>query len=453
MNRYFLLTFAFLPVIVIGGVLVLHFFGQPAQADAAKREGLDKEIALYMEVRDNLMTRWDGDAEPLKIGNGALVGAAEALGDKYTRVNPPLEAREQEMQLKGSFYGIGATLRNNPDGSLFIRSLNRDGPAERAGMMVRDVVIAVDGYSCLGRPADEIHKRIRNELPDTSVVLTVLRGGGGANGRDEKAQRVDILIKRGEITSYSVHDVHIETRDGRKFGYLRISDFNSNTYKKLFVEAVATLTSQGAEGLIVDMRGNGGGKVEVAVELVDSLIAQRDKLITFTRSTRPENHKDDKEYRTRDESAITQLPLVLLVDRSSASATEIVTGALKDMGRAVVIGERTFGKGLVQAVISLKTDPTYSMNITTTQYFTPLGRKVQNGVNGERGGIAPHIEINYRDKAEADLIYEKFNLQRLRINSEDLLETDAERRAFRAEDRFVVAALDLLSGKPVNVAK
>lgn len=451
MNRYFLVTFAFLPIVVIGGVFVLYLTSQNQQGEAHK-EGVDKELALYLEVRNHLLERWDGEVEPVKIGNGALVGAAEALGDRYTRVNPPLEARAQEMSLKGSFYGIGAVLRNNTDGSLFIRSLHPDGPGERAGMKVRDVVVAVDGVSCLGRPFEEISNRIRSDQPDSFVSLEVLRGGKPDDGRDESAQRLEIRVKRGELTTPSVHHTHIIERDGRKFGYFRLSDFNANTFDPLFINAIRTLTSQGAEGLIMDLRRNGGGRVATALDIVDALVPGKDLLIAFTRSTREQNHKDDKEYRTKDETTLTALPLVVLVDRNSASASEIVAGALKDHGRAVIIGERTHGKGLVQAVIKLKTDPNYSMNVTTTQYFTPLGRKVQNGLDGERGGIVPHIQVTYREN-EGELIYEKFSLQNLRIDSEDLLEGDRERRAFRAEDRFVDAALDVLAQKPVSVKK
>ena len=450
MNKYFIVTFAFLPLLVIGGVFLLHFAGQAPQADS-KREGIDKEVALYLEVRQNLLERWDGDVEPVKINNGALVGAAGILGDPYTRVNPPLEARAQEMALKGGFQGIGATLRQNPDGSLFIRSLNRDGPAERAGVQVRDGIVAVDGVSCLGRPFSETSERIKSNEAESTVKLTVLRGGKGEDGRDAAAKRLDINVKRGTITTFSVQNVHIEQRDGHKYGYLRISDFNANTFDDLFIKAIDELGKQGAEGLIMDMRFNGGGKVDVAIALADSLLPEKDKLIAFTRSTREQNHKDDREYRTSDDKAITSLPLVILVDRSSASATEIVTGALKDNGRAIVVGERTFGKGLVQSILKLKTDPTYSMNITTTQYFTPLGRKVQNGADGERGGIMPHVEVRYHDATEQTLIKEKLEMHELRINSEDLLETDRERRAWNTEDRFLAAALDLLSGHPANV--
>ncbi|MBP9892255.1 MAG: hypothetical protein KBG84_10155, partial [Planctomycetes bacterium] len=248
--------------------------------------------------------------------------------------------------------------------------------------------------------------------------------------------------------------------------------FHDNTLDPQLRDAIASLAKRGAQGLVLDMRQNGGGKVDVATAMVDSFIKEKDALIVFTRSRNERNRKDDREARTRDEEAITDLPLVILVDRGSASATEIVTGALKDMGRALVVGERSFGKGIVQNIIALKTDPRYSINVTTTQYFTPLGRRVHSASDSDNGasrppshqwpygydgrtpragGIRPNIEIPYRDFDEYRRIQAKLNLEESRLPSEAILDTDEAKKAWNSEDRMLDAALNILAGKPVNV--
>lgn len=449
MNKYFLITFSILPLLVIAGVLALNFWGRD-YGPPPKAEGTEKELALYLEVREILLERYDGELEGTKLLDGALSGMTAAPGDRYTHINVPLEAQAQREQLQGHFYGIGVLVRGNTDGSILVRGVYSDGPAGKAGLRDNDVIVAVDGASCLDQPFEATQRRIRGER-NTSVVITVLRGGKPDNGRDAHAEKLDFSITRGEVTSYSVHNARIEEREGRKFGYVRVSDFHDNTFDPQLKDAIELLTRGGAEGLVLDLRQNGGGKVRVAEAMIDAFLEQKNALMVFTRSNNEKNRKDDRESRTQDDQAITRLPLVLLVDRGSASATEIVTGALKDHGRALVVGERTFGKGVVQSILYLRTDPRYSLNVTTTQYYTPLGRRVQKGSKGEPGGIRPHVEIPYRDEDEYRLIVTKLELQESRLSSGALLETEAQRKAWNAEDRMLNAALSLLAGKAVNV--
>ncbi len=463
MNKYFLLTFSILPLVVIAGVVALNWFGRES-ASTAVAAGSDKELAMYLEVRQILLERFDGELEADKLKDGALVGMGRAPGDRFTKVNPPIQASAQKMALQGHFYGIGVSIRGNLDGSIQVRGVVRDGPADRAGIKDKDVIVAVDGKTCLEQPMEATQMRIKGQTEGSPVVLSILRGGDIENGRHAEAKKLEITVLRGDVVSYSVHNDHIEEREGRKFGYLRISDFNDNTFDPQLKEALARLVDARAEGLVIDFRQNGGGKVKAAVTLIDAFIKEANALIVFTRSVNPKNRKDDQEHRTSDNGAISELPLVLLVDRNSASATEIVTGALKDHGRALVVGERTFGKGVVQSVIYLQTDPSYSVNVTTTQYFTPLGRKVQNtgdddpydrpfgaaGYTPRPGGIRPHVELPYQSQSEYDLIRAKLELQESRLSNEALLETDFQKKAWEAPDRMLEAALSLLAGKAVS---
>lgn len=446
MNKYFFITFGFLPVFVLAGVILLYVFGSREKAPAPK-EGLDKEFALYLEVRQKLLDHYDGDLDEKTLADQALVGLASATGDKYTRVNPPVEAKSQEIDLRGTFYGINCLIEGNEDGSIRISQVQAGGGGERAGLLTDDVIVAVDGVSILGQTLGDSRLRIQSEKKGSVVTLTILRGGDPKRGDDARATRRDVEVTRSEVVQYSVHDVHIEERQGRKFGHMRISDFNANTFDPQFKDALRELMELGAEGIVIDLRGNGGGRVLPAVDMADALLTQKDALIVFTHSSRETNRKDDHVYRTRDDVALTDLPVVLLVDNNTASASEIFTGAMRDYGRAYIIGDRTHGKGLVQTIFSLQTDKQYSMNITTTQYFTPLGRRVQKGEKGEPGGIMPDLHIPWR-AGEQQSIRNRQLARSARFNRDEIARTS---KWWNQEDRMLDAALEVLSGRPVNI--
>lgn len=443
---YFVATFAILPVLVIAGVVALALTGdkEPEPTDA---QGLEKDHQLYDEVRQKLLDHYDGDLKAEDLRNEALKGLANGTGDKYTRVLPPIQAQEQSRDLGGAFFGIGAYIDPNEDGSIRISEPQPGGGAEEAGLLKDDVIIAVDGVSVIDQPYDSTTARIKSDVEGSMVDLTVLRGGDTSSGTDPKGIRLDFKVKRGRVTVYSVHDVHIENHNDHKFGYLQVSDINANTFDEQFKPAILELAAQGAEALILDLRGNGGGRVNVAADIVDGFLSAPEALIVFTHSSRESNRDQDRAMYTKDAENLTDLPLVVLVDDGSASAAEIITGALKDHGRAYIIGGRTYGKGIVQTIYKLETDPNFSMNITTTQYFTPLGRKVHRGKNGEPGGIQPDLEIRYRD-GERERVHYRLRIRQARHNRDEIAKTSSY---WDYDDRMLTAALELLSGKPVTV--
>lgn len=445
MNRYFIVSFAFLPVLVIAGVLVLLLVrpGDPAPTGA---EGVEKDLELYLEVRAKLLAHYDGELSEEELRNAALQGLAQGTGDRYTRVLPPIATKGQDMDLEGQFFGIGVNIQLNEDGSLHVTRVEQNGGADKAGMLKDDVIVAVDGVSILGQPFESSTLRIKSKVENSVVNVAVLRGGKTDSGTDPKAKRMEFEVTRSRVESFSVHDVHLEKRGGRNFGYLRIGEFVANTFEQ-FKAAIEDLAAQGAEGWVIDLRGNGGGRVNTASDIVDSLLSEKDALITFTRSSRDSNREGDRVIRTRDETAITSLPVVLLIDEGTASASELVTGALKDHGRAYVIGTRSFGKGVVQTIYKLDADPNYTVNITTTQYFTPLGRRVQNGKNGETGGIQPDLLIEWKN-GEQSRVRARLAARTARYNRD---EVKAANQWWDQEDRMLLAALDFLSGVPVVV--
>ncbi len=444
MNRYFLLSFSFLPVLVIAGVVVMAIARPgPAVLDA---EGEQREMALYAEVKSKLAEHYDGELSDVELLNGALKGLAEGTGDPFTRVLAPVETRQQDIDLKGQFSGIGVTVQPNADGSVRVTNVVSYSGADKAGILADDVLVEVDGVSILDQSLESTMQRIKSDKEGSVVKLVVLRGGDPDNGRDARAQRLTFDVVRSRIESWSVHDVHIEQKHNRRFGYLHISEFVENTFDPQFKDAVSQLTSQGAEGIIIDLRGNSGGRVTSATDVADGLIAAPDALIAFTRSSRESNRAHDKEIRTADDAALTALPVVVLIDDSTASAAELLTAALKDHGRACVIGVRSYGKGVVQTIFKLQSDPRYSINITTTQYFTPLGRQVQKGENVP-GGIVPDLPITYK-QGEKSRVHARLTARKARYNRDQAREAS---QWWDYEDRMLSAALDFLAGVPVVV--
>ena len=443
---YFVVTFSILPVLVIAGVLTLYFMGTP-DAEPSDAAGLEKDLQLYLEVRQKLIDHYDGELDDETLRNAALQGLAQGTGDNYTRVLPPVAAQAQSRNLGGSFFGVGVNIEHNDDGSIRVTNVQPGGGGEKAGLLVNDVIVSVDGDSILGMSSDSNVNRIKGDVEGSVVKLGINRGGDTTRGDDPKAVRLEVEVARTRVETHSVHDIHIEERNGRRFGYMHISDCNANTFDPQFKNAIAELADAGAEGFVIDLRGNGGGRVSAAVSIVDGLIDTPDAMVVFTRSSRESNRAGDAAWRTKDAESITSLPIVLLVDDGTASAAEIIAGALKDHGRAFVIGVRTFGKGVVQTIHKLSTDPNYALNITTTQYFTPLGRKVNKGLNGEPGGIQPDLEIPYRANEKA-YVQARLRVRQARFNREQIAESS---RYWNHEDRMLEAALDVLSGKPVTV--
>jgi carboxyl-terminal processing protease len=443
MNRQFIISFSFLPIIVLAGLAVLVLTGRDS---GARADGVEKDLQLYLEIREKLLDHFDGEIDEIELRNRALQGLAAATGDSYTRVNPPIAARRQERDLEGEFFGIGVIVGENEDGSLRITEVTDGGGASKAGILANDVIVAVDGKSILGMSMSDSRELIRSEVQGSAVLIGLLRGGDSDSGTDPAATRLDVEVIRERIETFSVHDAHIMRHDNRRFGYVRMSDFTSTTARQ-FEQAVRELQADGAQGLILDLRGNGGGRVTAAVDVIDLLLPQKDALVMFTRSTREQNRSRDREYRTSSDSAVTNLPLVVLVDDTTASAAELVAGALRDHGRALVVGSRTYGKGVVQTIFRLDSDPDYSLNVTTTQYFTPLRRAVQGDADGSPGGIQPDIQVLYKEgEGERARVHARLRVRQARYNREQLAETS---NWWDYEDRVINAAVKVLAGVPV----
>jgi len=298
---------------------------------------------------------------------GAATGMVNAIGDRYTLFMTPKRNTDFQQSLQGKLEGIGAELTMKDEKIVVVAPL-KGSPALRAGLEPDDVITAVDGTDIAGETLAQVVQRIRGKR-GTKVTLTLVR--------EEEPEPFDLSITRDVITVPSVEGELIETESG-SIGYITINQFGEATAREL--ETVQRdLLKEELRGIILDVRFNGGGYLERAVEMV-SLFMQQGKVVSVARREgEPEHHY------VNGRPLDSETPLVVLINEGSASASEILAGALKDAGRATIIGKPSYGKGTIQEVFELPGGS--SIRITTARWLTP------NGTDLSEEGISPDIEV------------------------------------------------------------
>jgi carboxyl-terminal processing protease len=372
--------------IILTTLVAIIIFGTGAGAGFALRDFVvddqpteeeSEEFSLYWEVWHRVEEQFYGDipTEPVST-YGAIKGALTTLDDPYTIFIEPEPAAQEKAQLEGQFGGIGAFVNRDEDGRVILDPM-RDQPAEKAGLETNDILVAVDGTSLLPEmTTDEIVLMIRGEV-GTTVVLTVEREG--------VEDPIDITIERAVIETPSAHWRVLE--EDPAIGYIQLTAFTERSNSELD-QAFDELTGQGAETFILDLRGNGGGLLDAAVDVASQFIRNG----VIVREDR--KSEGERTYNVRGGGKALDQNLVVLVDGGTASASEIVAGALQDYDRAMLIGEKTFGKGSVQLIYELS--DTSRLHVTVAKWFTPNG----NEIDGT--GLAPDIEVLFTEEDHAE---------------------------------------------------
>lgn len=328
----------------------------------------NKLIGLEQIVKDDFYKETVDD----ELVQGSIKGMFSGLGDVYSQYYTKEEFELLKEQTSGSFVGIGVYISpTSDDDYITIIAPIEGSPAEKSGVKAGDKVIKVDGQNVYANDSDKAISMIKGKA-GTNVKLTLKRG----------TEELELTIKREEIVSKSVESKVLDD----KIGYLKITSFNENTYTE-FKEDLENLKKEGIKGLTLDLRNNPGGLLDVCSEIADELIGEA--TIVYTK-----DNKGNKEYLKSDKNKL-GLPIAVLVNEGSASASEILTAAIVDNNEGIAVGSTTFGKGLVQSVRELKDGTGYKL--TTAQYFTPNG----DYINGK--GIEPKIieedESKQLDKA------------------------------------------------------
>jgi carboxyl-terminal processing protease len=335
--------------------------GHPESLPGPIRDAfVDEDRALRAEVVETIKDNFYRPVDEDRLNDASLKGLVDGLNDQYSHYLTPDEAKQFQESVSGEFEGVGMNVEEDRRGLKVIRVFD-GSPARKAGIAEGDLILAVDGRSIAGVNSEVATGRIKGPS-GTRVSLQVFTpGDDGPRTVSVERARIEVPVATGRIVR----------RDGHKVGAVELISFSSGAHG-LLEQQVRKVLNRGAEGIVLDLRGNGGGLLSEAV-LVSGIFIEDGKIVSVRGRARPER-VEDAEGNAIDED----IPVAVLVDGGSASASEIVTGALRDRNRATVVGTNTFGKGLVQEVERLSNGGV--LDLTVAKYYLPDGETI--GTNG-----------------------------------------------------------------------
>ena len=340
-------------------------FGKSLVSSSNANNEIANELNKYRKIIDKYYL---GDVDEEKLKEGAIKGYIEGLGDKYSEYISKEDMKDYMEDTTGNFVGIGIYMvQDTKSNKIMVLSPIKGGPAEKAGIQPGDYIISVDDVDYAGDQMSVAANKIKGEA-GTTVKIKILR--------DSETKEYE--LKREKIT---VNPVEGKVLDNN-IGYLEFSSFDDGTAEE-FKNKYEELQKQGITSLIIDLRNNGGGIVKEALEIADYILNKDDVILYEV----DKNDKETVEKSTND--PIINMPIVVLTNGNTASSSEILAGALKDHGKATIIGEKTYGKGVIQQLLTLPDGS--GLKITSEEYLTPNKTKI-NGI-----GIEPDEQISLPD--------------------------------------------------------
>lgn len=425
---------------LLGGVCAFALMGSVALVAAPSKVGslqaneTYRQLNLFGEIFERVRNDYYKETKDDELMEAAINGMLASL-DPYSVYMPPRNFQEARVQTRGEFGGLGIEVTQE-NGLIKVVSPIDETPAQRAGVLPGDLITHLDGEPVLGKSLQESIEKMRG-APNTNIVLTIRRGA------DTTAKTFDVKITRAVIKTRVVRS----RREG-EFAYLRISSFNEHTTQDLVAAIEKLKAEMGGElkGYIVDLRDNPGGLLDQAIAVSDTFLNQGE--IVSTRALRS-SADDGQRYNAKRGDVADSKPMAVLINGGSASASEIVAGALQDHHRAVLVGNTTFGKGLVQTMIPL--GEFGGMKLTTAGYFTPSGRSI------DKVGITPDVEAwNERDRQIAAALKERRQITATRTTTEEEAKPQpsgpapavAPTPGTDGPDRVLQAAIEVLRAPP-----
>lgn len=356
--------FYFLGYLIGHKNLVFEKNYKPVVANTDLGKPKDVDFSIFWDAWNKVTEKFVGQIDTQKMVYGAIKGMVEALGDPYSAFMEPGAEKQLLEDLSGQIEGIGAELTVK-DGKLLIVAPLDDSPAKAAGLKAQDEILEINGEITSSMTLDDAISKIRGKA-GTEVTLLINRQGFG--------QPQEFKIKRAKIT---VKSVKYEMKGN--IGYIKINQFGDDT-SSLAKAAAEEIVKQNPKAIILDLRDNPGGYLDASID-VASLFMERGVVVK-------EQYKDGRieELKTTFEGILSKYKIIILVNEGSASASEIVAGALKDNRRAIIIGKKTFGKGSVQELENLANEA--ALRITVAKWLTPSGKTI------DKEGISPDIEVD-----------------------------------------------------------
>jgi carboxyl-terminal processing protease len=362
---------------LIALVLGIFLGGHPELLPGGIRDAfVEEDRALRAEIMEKIEDNFYKPVDEERLDDASLKGIVESLEDPYSHYLTPDEAKSVRESISGEFEGVGMTVEEDRRG-LRVLTVFDGSPAKEAGIAKGDLILSVDGRSIAGLNSELATGRIKGPA-GSEVELEIFTPG------DEDARTMTVERERIDVP---VTESRIVERDGHKIGVVELLGFSAGAHGALRRE-IDELTERGADRLVLDLRGNGGGLLSEAV-LVSSIFVEDGEIVSVRGRSRPER-AEDAEGDAIDE----EIPVAVLVDGGSASASEIVAGALRDRKRAKLVGTNTFGKGLVQEVEPLSNGG--YLDLTVANYYLPSGRTI-----GENG-LKPQVRAKDNPETERD---------------------------------------------------
>ena len=415
---------------LIAAVAVAALVCRPAYA--ANADKTYEQLKLLVDVLGYIQDNYVDEPQTQKLIYGAATGMVRTL-DPYSQFMDPEMHREMKTETEGQFGGVGLRLTLIDDW-LTVQTPMPGSPAYRLGVLPNDRIIGIDGAPTKDMTMSDVLRTLRG-APGTKVKLKLERGrDDGAEG-DWKTVLVEITRELVKIES----TLSMKLDGG--VGYLRIAEFSAKTADDV-ADALKKLKKDGATSLVLDLRNDPGGLLSAAVE-VASMFLGDGKLVVYTQGRLPDSRQD---FTAAAKAPYPTLPLVVLINGGSASGSEIVAGAMQDHKRAVVVGERSFGKASVQSLIPLPDGS--GLRLTVARYYTPAGRSIHRDEKNKTGGIVPDIVVPVAPEAEAklyaqwEMIYAKDKKPHSVVKAEEMVRDEALDRAVEMlKARDVLGAL------------
>lgn len=345
-----------------------------------KKKGHDFDVMKNLDVFNSIYRELDMFyVDSLEAQKVIRVGIDAMLSelDPYTVYYPEDDMEELEMMTKGKYGGIGSIIRLRKDSTVMIYEPYEGMPAAEVGLKVGDVLLRIDDNDLKGMDTEKVSNLLRGE-PGTTFLLEVQRPG------EKKTRKFKITRRNITVSQIPFHGVL-----RGDVGYINLIGFTENSSRD-FRKALISVKADGAKSLVIDLRGNGGGSLAEAVNIVNLFVPRDKEIVSMKGKVRSSNYS----YKSKNEPLDLEMPIVVLVNNGSASAAEIVAGALQDLDRAVIVGSKTFGKGLVQSVRDLPYNG--SLKLTTSKYYIPSGRCIQaidykNRREGQKDRVADSL--------------------------------------------------------------
>lgn len=329
------------------------------------KKGFD---SLY-ETYDTIMSEYYKDVDSDKLIEGAINGMLESLDDEHTMYFDKKSKEEFDSELSGNYYGIGAQIQLTSDETIKITKVFDDSPAKKAGLKEEDVFVSVDGTSVKGKSATEVANMLKSDSVKTSTIVVK---------RNDK--ELTFKVTKENITLFSVSSEMLDN-NGKNVGYLSVSIFGQKTYSQ-FKDALTKLEKQDMDSLIIDLRGNTGGYLSTVTNMLEEFIDKGNVIYKIQSSSGVKQYKtvkaSEKKYK-----------IVVLIDGGSASASEIMSAAMKEVYGATLVGQTTYGKGTVQTTKNLSNGS--MIKYTIEKWLTPSGKNI------DKEGIKPDYEIELGD--------------------------------------------------------